>query len=478
MNRTRSIQTKLLLGIGILIIGYIASAAVIFVSGAKREQELGAIGSISMPLSLKCQSALFAFEGSIKAFNDATMMGEAEDLQTAAKLNANTAGLLGEIGAIANSAGLDQDAIIAIRKQVSELDSQRDQVFNGMSKDAASREATRSKAEALGATTDKLRQFLTQLSDKASEAMNGRLTATTQATHRQRIGNLIMATLIVLAGSAVVVFVIRRSIVGPIGQAVASVDECTDSVKTVAQTIRESGSRLAEGSSSQAASLQETSATLEQIASMADQNAKHSAVAKDQVSAVRNVAENSINDVGSLRDAMGDIKQASNNIAKIVKTIDEIAFQTNILALNAAVEAARAGEAGAGFAIVAEEVRNLAQRSATAARETAQLIDDSIAKSDRGVQISQKVGEGLEHIGAKIREMDSLVAEIAKASLEQSTGVSQVNQTVTRLNQSTQATAAAAEESSATVEELAAQVQALNSITSQLKCTIHGSAGQ
>jgi hypothetical protein len=96
MNRTRSIQTKLLLGIGILIIGYIASAAVIFVSGAKREQELGAIGSISMPISLKCQSALFAFEGSIKAFNDATMMGEAEDLQTAAKLNANTAGLLGE----------------------------------------------------------------------------------------------------------------------------------------------------------------------------------------------------------------------------------------------------------------------------------------------------------------------------------------------------------------------------------------------
>ena len=158
---------------------------------------------------------------------------------------------------------------------------------------------------------------------------------------------------------------------------------------------------------------------------------------------------------------MDAIKEASNNIAKIIKSIDEIAFQTNILALNAAVEAARAGEAGMGFAVVADEVRNLAQRSAQAARETAAKIEDSITKSDRGVQISLQVTRSFEEIMETVRKVDDLVANIASASKEQSDGIGQVSTAITEVDKVTQSNAANAEESAAAALELNAQGDAL-----------------
>ena len=145
--------------------------------------------------------------------------------------------------------------------------------------------------------------------------------------------------------------------------------------------------------------------------------------------------------------AMNDIKGSSDEVAKIIKTIDEIAFQTNILALNAAVEAARAGEAGMGFAVVADEVRNLAQRAAPAAKETSGKIETAVTKTTQGVQISAKVAQSLQEIVAKVRQVDELAAEVAAASREQSQGIEQVNTAVTQMDKVTQSSAATAEES-------------------------------
>jgi methyl-accepting chemotaxis protein len=197
---------------------------------------------------------------------------------------------------------------------------------------------------------------------------------------------------------------------------------------------------------------------------MTKRNAEHAGAAKGSASEARQHAESGVEKMKSMITAMDAIQGASDNIAKIVKTIDEIAFQTHLLALNAAVEAARAGEAGAGFAVVADEVRSLAQRSATAARETSERIGDSIAKSRHGVTLSSEVSAVLNDIVGRVKSVDEYVAEIAQASTEQQRGIDQLLRAVTHMETGTQTTAAAAEECSAAAVELHHQAGSLNTV--------------
>ncbi|PWU14491.1 MAG: hypothetical protein C5B50_17120 [Verrucomicrobia bacterium] len=226
---------------------------------------------------------------------------------------------------------------------------------------------------------------------------------------------------------------------------------------------------LATGASEQAASLQETSAALEEISSMTRQNADYAQNAKQLANAARLAADTGVADMNQMSQAMHEIKASSDDIAKIIKTIDEIAFQTNILALNAAVEAARAGEAGMGFAVVADEVRNLAQRSAQAARETAGKIESAIARTAQGVAMSARVSQSLNGIVANVRKVDELVGEIASASQEQTSGISQVNIAVANMEKVTQTNAASAANGASASEELSAQARSLRAALSELQ---------
>jgi methyl-accepting chemotaxis protein len=279
----------------------------------------------------------------------------------------------------------------------------------------------------------------------------------------------------VILGVVLALFLVRsiskvlRAVAGQLADSSAQVAAAAGQVSSASQT-------LAEGASEQAASLEETSASLEEISSMTKRNAESAREANGYANQTRTAAETGASDVNAMNEAMTAIKESSDNIAKIIKTIDEIAFQTNILALNAAVEAARAGEAGAGFAVVAEEVRALAQRSATAAKETAQKIEDAIQKSQHGVEISAKVAGSLQEIVAKARQVDSLVAEISQASQEQSQGISQVLSAVTQMDKVTQSNAAMAEESASASEELTGQAKALDESVAELQKLIGGQA--
>ncbi len=267
---------------------------------------------------------------------------------------------------------------------------------------------------------------------------------------------------------------IGRSVARPILKVADDLLLGADQVASASGEVSSASQSLAEGASQQAASLEETSASLEEISSMTKRNADNARKAKELSGQTRHAADTGAADMEQMKIAMNAIKASSGEVAKIVKNIDEIAFQTNILALNAAVEAARAGEAGAGFAVVADEVRNLAQRSAKAAKETAEKIDDAISKSQHGVQVSGKVAESLGEIVEKARGVDELVAEIAAASLEQSQGIAEINTALTQMDRVTQSNAATAEESAAASQELNAQAATQKDAVSSLATMVGG----
>jgi methyl-accepting chemotaxis protein len=300
--------------------------------------------------------------------------------------------------------------------------------------------------------------------DSADSASAGNVTL---ATHAFTI--LGATSLVIIVVGCLIALTIVVGLSKVLRTVTTTLEDGSAQVASAASQVSGSSQSLAEGSSEQAASLEETSASLEEIASMTKRNAESAGTAKSIANQTRTAAEIGATDMTAMTSAMAAIKSSSDNIGKIIKTIDEIAFQTNLLALNAAVEAARAGEAGAGFAVVADEVRALAQRSALAAKETAEKIEDSIKKSDHGVAISAKVGASLNEIVGKARQVDQLIGEIDEASKEQSQGITQVLTAVSQMDKVTQSNAANAEESAAAAEELNAQAEALDGAVAELK---------
>jgi methyl-accepting chemotaxis protein/methyl-accepting chemotaxis protein-1 (serine sensor receptor) len=239
-------------------------------------------------------------------------------------------------------------------------------------------------------------------------------------------------------------------------------------VSSAAAEVSSSAQSLAQGTSEQAASLEETAASSEEVTSQTRQNAGRSQSAADLTSKATELVIAANHNLGQMIGSMHEINASSDKIARIIKVIDEIAFQTNILALNAAVEAARAGEAGMGFAVVADEVRNLAQRSAQAAKDTASLIEESIARSHDGQGKLDLVARGIHDITANVTEIKALVDEVNLGSTDQARGIEQIARAVSQMDQLTQKAAAHAEQSASAGEELSAQAMAMNEIVGKL----------
>jgi len=241
--------------------------------------------------------------------------------------------------------------------------------------------------------------------------------------------------------------------------------------------VSESSQALAQGSTQQASSLEETTAAMKEMADKVRGNASASTEAAGLMDEMGRLVNDGNQSMSRMIDAINAIKKGSDEVSNIIKVIEEIAFQTNLLALNAAVEAARAGEHGKGFAVVAEEVRNLAQRAGSAAKDTATLIAQSAVRSEEGVQIVDVVADSLTKISESAKNAGALIRKIAGASTDQAQGVDQVSEAVAQIDKVTQSNASVAEESAAASEELSAQADSLKEMIVNLKAVIDGSSG-
>ena len=334
----------------------------------------------------------------------------------------------------------------------------------------------------INAATPQLEKLLQQIGDyhqKSQQEFRQEAITMLADTRRAILGRFVLLglALAALLGGGLQM---RRSITRPLEHAATSLAETGKFLEASAGSVLSASQSLADGVSEQSSSLEETTASLEEMAAMTRRNSENANSTKLLANQTRQAADVGSANMSEMSRAMDGIKASSDNIARILKTIDEIAFQTNLLALNAAVEAARAGEAGLGFAVVADEVRSLAQRSAVAAKETAEKISEAVRQSEQGVQITAKVAVSLKDILVKTTELDALAAEVALASQEQTQGIAQINSAVSHIDKVTQSNAATGEASAAAarqLNELAANMQgAVAELTNLVGGTGHQSS--
>jgi methyl-accepting chemotaxis protein/methyl-accepting chemotaxis protein-1 (serine sensor receptor) len=321
---------------------------------------------------------------------------------------------------------------------------------------------------------------LSETIQSASESLLKVEDGLTDAATEQSISTVdttrwITGTLLALASivGVVLILVVRQTNV-TLRQSVGELAESSVQIAAAAGQVAASSQSLAQGSSEQAATIEETSSASAEINSMARRTTENSAATADMVTRSQDGREEAARSLAHMVDAMDGINASSQKISKIIKVIDEIAFQTNILALNAAVEAARAGEAGMGFAVVADEVRNLAQRCAQAAKDTADLIEESILKSNDGRVKVDQVAVAMRATTAESSKIKTLVDEINVGSLEQSRGIEQIARSISQMEQVTQSSAANAEQTAAAAEQLSAQAQTLTDVVNGLRMMVDG----
>ena len=273
-------------------------------------------------------------------------------------------------------------------------------------------------------------------------------------------------------------FFIASGIVSVLKQITVGMGEGAAQVASAAGQVSSSSQSMAEGASEQAASIEETSASMEEMSSMTKKNSENAGSADNLMQDATQVVIAANESMRLLTQSMTDISKASEETSKIIKTIDEIAFKTNLLALNAAVEAARAGEAGAGFAVVADEVRNLAMRAAQAAKNTAELIEGTVRKVNGGSVLVSSTNEAFVKVADSVTKVGQLVSEIATASKEQSNGIEQVNIAITEMDKVVQQNAASSEESASAAEEMNAQAEQLKEYVEELIKLVTGKTTQ
>lgn len=457
MNRL-TITAKIWLSVAVFVLGYVFSTTLSQVQGRAARKSLRLASEALFPAAQRSQDAEAAFQRTVKAFSDAVVMQDASGLDRAAQDGAQAISALRAIATIPGltSARASEASVVAsaITVVLSDARSTYGAVLGGTMPSAL-----QDQMRALATRTEEAKAALDLTRQRLAADLQQQLSSMEAASVRQGSFSLGLFIVTLLTAGTIVHFTIRRAITGPVVRVISGVQDAAGEAARAAVQLADSGTDLSNNAQEQAACIQETSASLEEIATTTRQNADRAGEADRLMQSARETAGRAATAMDNLTGSMNLISESSNQVAGVLKNIDEIAFHTNILALNAAVEAARAGAAGAGFSVVAGEVRSLAYRASEAARNSSAIIERTVSDVCKGVELVRHARAAFQEVSDRIGSGSRIVSQIAASSGEQARGVSQIGQAITRIEALSQRNVSNATQTAEGAAVMTSQVQ-------------------
>ncbi len=456
--RRSNITTKIWLSVGIFILGNVLSTALGQIRDRAARKSLRVTSEALFPAAQRSQEAESAFQRMVKGFADAVIMQDLSGLDRAVESGKQAAAALRSVAAIHELVGERSRDAGKLANDLDQLLTDARTAYAAVLGGDVSA-TTRDQMRALAKRNEQVSVALNKTKEQLAADLRQRLGALEVSSARQSWLALAVFFITLIVAGAIVNVTIRRAITGPIVRVIGGVRAAANEAARAATQLAQSGTEVSDSAREQAACVEETSASLEEISTTTHQNADRARAADRLMQQARNTGDLAAQAMEDLAASMRAISKSSNQVASVLKDIDQIAFHTNILALNAAVEAARAGEAGAGFSIVADEVRSLAQRTAEAARNSGAILEQTMHDVSQGVALVSQAHLAFEEVSAKIASGTEIVSHIAASSAEQSRGITAIGQAISRMEALTQRNVTNAERTADGASAMTAQVE-------------------
>jgi methyl-accepting chemotaxis protein len=466
-----NITTKIWLSVGVFILGSVLSTALGQITDRQARASMRVTSAALFPAAQRSQEAEAAFQRMVKGFADAVVMQDPTGLDRAVESGKQAAAALRSVVAIQGLAGERSREAGKLAADLGQLVEDARSAYGAVLAGAMTA-STRDQLRALAGRTEQINAALAKTKEQLAADLHRRLSELEEQSARQsRLALGVFFGTLLVAG-AIVHLTIRRAITGPVVRVIGGVRAAADQTAQTAAQLAQSGVEVSESAQEQAACIQETSSSLEQVSTATHQNADRAGQADRLMQEARDTGQRAAQTMRDLSLSMGVISKSSNQVAGVLKNIDQIAFHTNILALNAAVEAARAGEAGAGFSIVADEVRSLAQRTAEAARASGAILEQTVRDVSQGVELVGQAHLAFAEVSSKIASGAQIVSHIAASSAEQALGITAIGQALTRIESLTQRNVANAVRTADGASAMTSQVESTRNYLDDLVAVV------
>ncbi len=471
--RRMNITAKIWLSVGVFALGFVSSTTLGQIQGLLTERELSVTASALFPAAQKSQEAQASFERMLKGFGDAVITQDAAGLDHAAEDGGQAVEQLKAVAAIPGLSPERADQAVRLANNVQQLLSDARSTYGAVLANPQNMPAdAQAKIRGIAGRNNQIKTALAKSKTEFSEDLDQKLNALERRSVQQRWLAMIVFGITIVVAAVIVHVTIKRSITGPVLRVIQGVQQAADGAAEASQQMSESGGVVARDAQEQAACIQETSAALAQMSSTTRENATRAGQADRLMQEASKTVQQAAQAMEGLTNSMSLISKSSSQVAAVLKSIDEIAFHTNILALNAAVEAARAGEAGAGFSVVADEVRSLAHRAAEAARSSGDIIERTIADVNKGVELATVAHGAFSLVTTKIAGGSQVMSQIAQSSDEQARGITSIGQAINRIELLTQNNAANAHRTAEAAAVMGSQVAATRNHIDELVAVV------